>query len=62
MRKAKLKAQKIKAEAHEKKEVDKKVNEQREALKDDLDKVNTKTELAIETIMSDARDTVEKMK
>ena len=62
VQKAKLKAQHIKAKAHEAKEIDKKVNEQRDATKDDLDKVQQRTETAIDSIMSDARDTIEKMK
>lgn len=62
IRKAKLKAVHIKAKAHENKVIDKKVNEQREALKDDLDKVTQRTEIALDTIRSDAMDTVEKMK
>lgn len=62
IRKAKLKAVHIKAKAHEGKVIDKKVNEQREALKDDLDKVTQRTEMALDTIRADAMDTVEKMK
>lgn len=62
VRKAKAKAQQIKAKAHENKSIDKKVSEQRELLKDDVDKIRTRTETAVESIMADAKDTIEKLK
>ena len=44
---AKIKAKKIKAHNHEKKMIDKKVNEQRDLLKNELDKINEKTDKAV---------------
>ena len=38
------------------------MNEQRDGLKDDLDKIRNRTETAVDTIMNDAKDTIDKIK
>ena len=62
IKKAKIKAAKIKAHNHEKKVIDKKVNEQRDHTKCELDVISQKTEKAVQQIMNDAKDTIEKMR